>query len=257
VQYPGGLYAGTSYYDAASTVFFPYSLESAKAHLAAAGLEDTDGNGFLNLPGGDDLQITLLANTDYQTDKTLAEGVVAMMEEAGIKIALNLLSGNDRDAARSAGQWDWMVFRNESELITVVQNTTQLAATGPQTFRAHFGNAAGELDLLPFEQQLVDIVNAFIGSRDAAERQDLMRQYQQVYTQNVYAAGLTAYPGALVINKRFANIPAGAPIFMYNWAEDNIIRERVFVPADAQADHELHPNTLPGAPGSAGPATAG
>jgi peptide/nickel transport system substrate-binding protein len=257
VQYPGGLYAGTSYYDAASTVFFPYSLESAKAHLAAAGLEDSDGNGFLNLPGGDDLQITLLANTDYQTDKTLAEGVVAMMEEAGIKIALNLLSGNDRDAARSAGQWDWMVFRNESELITVVQNTTQLAATGPQTFRAHFGNAAGELDLLPFEQQLVDIVNAFIGSRDAAERQELMRQYQQVYTQNVYAAGLTAYPGALVINKRFANIPAGAPIFMYNWAEDNIIRERVFVPADAQQDYELHPNTLPGAPGSAGPATAG
>ncbi len=257
VQYPGGLYAGTSYYDAASTVFFPYSLESAKAHLAAAGLEDSDGNGFLNLPGGDDLQITLLANTDYQTDKTLAEGVVAMMEEAGIKIALNLLSGNDRDAARSAGQWDWMVFRNESELITVVQNTTQLAATGPQTFRAHFGNAAGELDLLPFEQQLVDIVNAFIGSRDAAERQELMRQYQQVYTQNVYAAGLTAYPGALVINKRFANIPAGAPIYMYNWAEDNIIRERVFVPADAQQDFELHPNTLPGAPGSAGPATAG
>lgn len=257
VQYPGGLYAGTSYYDAASTVFYPYSLESAKAHLAAAGLEDSDGNGFLNLPGGDDLQITLLANTDYQTDKNLAEGVVAMMEEAGIKVALNLLSGNDRDAAASAGQWDWQVFRNQSELITVVQNTTQLAATGPQTFRAHFGNAAGELDLLPFEQQLVDIVNAFIGSRDAAERQDLMRQYQQVYTQNVYAAGLTAYPGALVINKRFANIPAGAPIFMYNWAEDNIIRERVFVPADAQQDYELHPNTLPGAPGSAGPATAG
>lgn len=257
VQYPGGLYAGTSYYDAASTVFYPYSLESAKAHLAAAGLEDSDGNGFLNLPGGDDLQITLLANTDYQTDKNLAEGVVAMMEEAGIKVALNLLSGNDRDAAANAGQWDWQVFRNQSELITVVQNTTQLAATGPQTFRAHFGNAAGELDLLPFEQQLVDIVNAFIGSRDAAERQDLMRQYQQVYTQNVYAAGLTAYPGALVINKRFANIPAGAPIFMYNWAEDNIIRERVFVPADAQQDFELHPNTLPGAPGSAGPATAG
>lgn len=257
VQYPGGLYAGTSYYDAASTVFYPYSLESAKAHLAAAGLEDSDGNGFLNLPGGDDLQITLLANTDYQTDKNLAEGVVAMMEEAGIKVALNLLSGNDRDAAQNAGQWDWMVFRNASELITVVQNTTQLAATGPQTFRAHFGNAAGELDLLPFEQQLVDIVNAFIGSRDAAERQELMRQYQQVYTQNVYAAGLTAYPGALVINKRFANIPAGAPIFMYNWAEDNIIRERVFVPADAQQDYELHPNTLPGAPGAAGPATAG
>jgi len=43
---------------------------------------------------------------------------------------------------------------------------------------------------------------------------------------------------------------------MYNWAEDNIMRERVFVAADAQADHELHPGTLPGAPGSAGPVSA-
>ena len=85
-----------------------------------------------------------------------------------------------------------------------------------------------------------------------------MKTYQKAFTENVTAVGLTSYPGALIINKRFANIPAGAPIFMYNWAEDNIIRERVFVPADASRSvHELHPQTLPGAPGSAGvPMTA-
>ena len=38
---------------------------------------------------------------------------------------------------------------------------------------------------------------------------------------------------------------------MFNWAEDNIIRERVFVPTDKQADYELYPDTLPGEPGSA------
>jgi peptide/nickel transport system substrate-binding protein len=43
---------------------------------------------------------------------------------------------------------------------------------------------------------------------------------------------------------------------MYNWAEDNIIRERLFVATDKQADIELHPQTLPGAPGSAGPVAA-
>ena len=36
---------------------------------------------------------------------------------------------------------------------------------------------------------------------------------------------------------------------MFNWAEDNIIRERVFVPKDKQSTFELHPDTLPGAPG--------
>lgn len=261
VQYPGGLYAGTSFYDAESTVFYPYSQDSARAHFAAAGLADADGNGFYDWPAesglSGDVNITLLANTDYQTDRNLAEGVVAMMEESGIRVSLNLLSGNDRDAAHTSGRWDWMVFRNASELITVVQNTTQLAPVGPTTALNHRVNAAGEMDLMAWEQEMVDTVNAFIASRDADERSELMRTYQRLYTENVNAAGLTAYPGALIINKRFANIPAGAPIFMYNWAEDNIIRERVFVPADAQADHELHPGTLPGAPGSAGPVTAG
>jgi peptide/nickel transport system substrate-binding protein len=259
-QYPGGLYPGTSYYDEASTVFYPYSLDSAKAHFANAGLADTDGNGFLNFPadvmGGADVQVTLLHSGDMSTDSNLAEAVVAMMEEAGIKVALNTLASNDENSVALQGGWDWRMFRNASELITVVQDTTQLAPLGPQTMRTHFANAAGEIDLMPFEEELNTIISSFIATQDPAERVELMKQYQKVYTENVYAVGLTAYPGALIINKRFSNIPAGAPIFMYNWAEDNIYRERVFVAADAQQDYELHPDTIPGAPGSAGAVTA-
>jgi peptide/nickel transport system substrate-binding protein len=96
----------------------------------------------------------------------------------------------------------------------------------------------------------VDVVNAFIASRDPAEQIELMKRYQTLYTENVYAVGLTQYPGALIVNKRFANIPPGAPIFLFNWAEDNIIRERVYVPEDMQQpDYELQPETLPGEPG--------
>ena len=62
-----------------STVYYPYDLEGAKALLEKAGLKDTDGNGFVNFPagtaGGQDVEIVLLANTDYSTDKNLAEGV--------------------------------------------------------------------------------------------------------------------------------------------------------------------------------------
>lgn len=256
--YPGGLYAGTSFYDKSSTVFYPYSVETAHKYFEEAGLVDTDGNGFVNHPagvmGGQDVNMTLLAQNDYQTDKNLAEGFVAVMEEAGLKVTLNLLSGKDYDDAREAGRFDWVVFRNQTETITAVQGTTALAPVGATTARQHRANDAGELDLLPWEQEMVNVVNAFIGTRDAAERADLMKQYQKLHTANLFTVGLTAYPGALIINKRFANIPAGAPIYMYNWAEDNIIRERVYVPTDAQQDFELHPNTLPS---SDGPATAG
>ncbi|MDB5539480.1 MAG: periplasmic alpha-galactoside-binding protein [Devosia sp.] len=254
--YPGGLYAGTTYYDKDSTVYYPYSLESAKELLKKAGLEDTDGNGVVNFPagtaGGADVEITLLANADYQTDKNLAEGVIAMMEPLGIRVIANFLTGTQRDATEQAGKFDWRVARNGAELIAVVQNTVALAPTGPQISNSHRAGTDGTLDLLPWEQQLVDTVNAFIATDDAAKRKELMKQYQKLYTENLFGIGLTQYPGALIINKRFANIPAGAPIFMFNWAEDNIIRERVYVPADKQQNYELHPNTLPGAPGSAG-----
>jgi peptide/nickel transport system substrate-binding protein len=99
----------------------------------------------------------------------------------------------------------------------------------------------------------VDIVNKFIASNDNTERTELMKQYQKVATENVDSVGLTEYPGALIINKRFANIPVGAPIFMFNWAEDTIVRERVFVAADKQGDYELFPQQLPGKPGENGP----
>lgn len=254
--YPGGLVPGTSFYDAASTVYYPFSTDSAKEALKAAGLEDTDGNGFVNVPGGDDLNVVLLSQSSYATDKNLAEGVVAMMGDIGVKVTLNLLDGKDFDNARDSGKYDWIVIRNGTELITMVQNTPQLAPTGPNTDLNHRANPAGELDLLPYEQDLVTTVNAFISERDPAKRADLAKQYQKTYTENLDGIGLTAYPGALIINKRFANIPAGAPIFMYNWAEDNIIRERVFVPEDKQIDAELHPDTLPGKPGDPGPVTS-
>ncbi len=257
--YPGGLYAGTSFYDKESTAFFPYSLDKAKEYLAKAGLEDTDGNGVVNFPagtaGGQDVQVTLLVNGDYNTDKSLAEGVLAQMEQLGIRVLLDTVSGNSLAEFQQGGKYDWALLRNGSDLVSVVQGTSGLAPVGPRTAFSHRAGTDGTLDLLPFEEEMVDAINRFIASPDNAERAELMKTYQQLYTQNLYAIGLTQYPGALLINKRFANIPAGAPIFQFNWAEDNIIRERVFVPEDRQTTNELHPDTLPDVPGGSGPVT--
>jgi peptide/nickel transport system substrate-binding protein len=252
--YPGGIYGDSSYFDRASTMYYPFDLEGAKADFAAAGLKDTDGDGILNFAnGGKNVEITLLGNADYASDKTLVEGVVAMAEQAGLRVIPNLMAGNDRDNARKAGKFDWHVWRAGTELVTVVQNTTRLAPVGPATSEFHqSADGKGAVDLLDFEKQLVDIVNKFIGSKDPAERVQLAKDYQKIATENVYWAGLTQYPGALIMNKRFANIAPGAPIFMYNWAEDNIIRERVFVPTDKQQSYEVFPNKLPDVPGGKG-----
>ena len=249
--YPGGVYAETSFYDKDSTAYFPFDAEAAKADFAAAGLEDTDGNGFLNFPGGGDVEITMLINADYQTDKTIGETIVAMMERVGLRVIPNIVAGSPIIELSQSGQFDWWMTRiNSSELSTIVQNSVALAPTGPQVALHHRAGTDGTLDLLPFEEEMVGIANDIMAAREPAEQVDLVKEYQKVYTENLYTIGLTQYPGALIINKRFANIPAGAPIFLFNWAEDNIVRERVYVPEDQQRpDFELQPETLPGEPG--------
>jgi peptide/nickel transport system substrate-binding protein len=253
--YPGGIYAETSFYDKASTVFYAFDTEKAKADLAAAGLKDTDGDGFVNFPagtaGGGNVEVTLMITSTYQTDKTIGETIVAMMERAGLRVIADIQQGNDVQARSQSGKFDWWLSRiNSSELSTVVQNTVALAPTGPQIALQHRAGTDGTLDLLPFEKDMVDVVNQITASNDPAKTVDLVKKYQKLYTENVWAIGLTQYPGALIINKRFANIPAGAPIFLFNWAEDNIIRERVYVPADKQKpEFQLQPETLPGKPG--------
>jgi peptide/nickel transport system substrate-binding protein len=255
--YPGGLSSGTSFYDRQSTVYYPYDLTAAKAELAKAGLKDTDGDGIVNFPagtaGGKDVEIVLLVNNDYGTDKSLAEGVIAQMEKLGIRVIQNAQTNTKRDDANYGGRFDWMIMRNHSELSSVVQNTEQLAPVGPRTSFHHRAPESGQLDLMPFEQQLVDVVNKFMTTQDSDQRTSLMKQYQKIYTENVNTVGLTEYPGALIINKRFSNVPQGTPIFMFNWAEDAIIRERMFVAADKQGKYELFQQQLPGKPGGPGP----
>ena len=255
--YPGGIQVGTTYYDRASTIYYPPSIEAARAYLEAAGLVDTDGDGWVNWPagtlGGGAVEIVLLTVADDSTNATLADGLLAQLEAVGLRVVLNRVASNHMVDLLQSGQYDWVLWRNGPELVSVVQGAGQLAPTGPYLHLHHRAGSDGTMDLLPFEADLVSIVEAFIATSNASERIVLMQRYQRIYTENVYGIGLTQFPGALMINKRFANIPVGTPIFMFNYAEDSIMRERIYVPADKQGDYELHPNSLPGAPGSDGP----
>ena len=68
-----------------------------------------------------------------------------------------------RTAASSTG----MIQRNDSELISVVQNTDAARPDRPADQLASTGAGKdGTVDLLPFEKDMVDIVNKFIASQD-------------------------------------------------------------------------------------------
>jgi peptide/nickel transport system substrate-binding protein len=249
--YPGGLLESAPLYDARDTIEYPHDPATARALLASIGLVDRDGDGFVNYPrdtqDGANVTIVLTASPDSVIERSFAEGIQMFARDAGLRVVLRFASGPQRDALRASGQFDWVLQRNETtELNTVVQGADALAPTGPYTHAFHRAGPDGRLDLLPHERQLVALVRAFIASPDAAERRRLMRLYQRVSTANVNALGLIQYSGGVLIDKRFANVPAGTPVIMFNWAEDAIMRERLWVPRARRSRYELRPGTLPG-----------
>jgi len=248
--YPGGLYPNTVYYDRESTVYYPFSVETAKAHLEKAGLVDTDGDGYVNFPagiaGGANVEIALMASNEIGPDRTLSEAVIAQMETIGLRVIADPTQGSVGASRGDSGLFDWRVRRVEREFNTVIQDSSRLAPVGPRTSYWHRAGPDDNLDLLPFEQELVDIVKAFQVEPDAAERVALMQRWQRIFTENVYSVGLSNVPGALIINKRLRNVLPGTPILAFQWAEDSAMRERMFAPKAEQGDYELLAGTLAG-----------
>lgn len=245
--YTGGIMPGSIYYNKEDVTYYVHSKENAKALLDEIGLKDTDGNGFVNYTEGPlkgkDVEVVLIYKNEYVSDTTLAEGVTALLEEVGLRV---LLRGSTRfEEYRQSGQFDWMVRRTENEYNLPMQRLEVLAPIGLRTSYMHRAGSDNSLELMDFEKELVEIVEKFMRSSDSKEQSDLMRQYNKIFTKNVYGLGLTAYSGALIINKRIKNIPQATPINAFQWAELGVIRERLFVPKSDRIGKELYPQTLP------------
>ena len=197
--------------------------------------------------GGQNVQLIILGNTSSITDRGLMDGVVAQLEQIGIQAIPQAMSeGTQLTAAQGAGQFDWLLERNTGgELLAVVTNATQLAPVGLQTDINHHAGTDGTLDLLPYEVSMVEIVEKFIATDDAALRVELMKEYQKLYTENLDGIGLTQFAAALVVNKRFANVPVGTPNYLYNWGEDSIMRERSSFPPTSSRTTNCTPRRFP------------
>jgi peptide/nickel transport system substrate-binding protein len=251
LPYMGGILPGTPFHDAAATRAWPHDPAGARRLLDQLGLVDSDGDGLRNHTGGGNIDIVLTASPDTATDRSLAEGVQIMARDVGINVILRFVGGTQRDALGASGQFDWLLTRlNSTELITVVQGTDALAPTGPHVHPFHQAVPDGRLDLLPHETAMVAAVRAFQASRDPAIRAAAMARYQALFTGNVNALGLVRFPAAIVASRRLAGIHPGLPVLMFNWAEDAVMRERLFArpePGSGRAPgHELRPGTLPG-----------
>ncbi|MEN8832126.1 MAG: ABC transporter substrate-binding protein [Pacificibacter sp.] len=235
--YVAGFATGSPYYDADSSVFQAYDQSKAATLLDGLGLADSDGDGIRNLPnGGDNIIIDVLVEAERNADSKQLEAVASQLEEVGIRLQARSSDGTTLDTNRTGGTYTAMLSR-----LPVILPTRETCESFPAGTNCPNFNKGG--DRLDFEAELETAFNAFNASNDAAERAQLAKDMQKLMTENVYYIGTVQVPAALLVNKRVRNAHPGTPVFMYEWAEDSVMRERLWTPASLQVG-EILPGTV-------------
>ena len=239
--YMGGFASGSPYYKASATFYTPFDQASAAEILAGLGLKDTDGNGVLNLPGtGDDLVIDMVYKAQRNDDRKQVDAVTSQLAEVGIRVLPKSVDETSFGPMRNSG--DFTAILQRANFILPTRETCGNLPVSDICPAFHLTGAEGR-DMLPFEAELADLVTKFNATDDAAAQAGYADRMQTILSENIYNVGLVQIPAALLVNKRVKNAHPGTPVFMYEWAEDSVIRERLWVPADQQIS-ELLPNTV-------------
>ena len=243
----GGLFPGSSYFDRNTVAYFNNNPEAAAALLAELGFEDTDGDGTLNWPterlaSGENLVLALVTSEDAEETQTVGDAAVTLLGDLGVQINVRPLNSAARREMNEAGEWEMRVDRDGQTFAVPFTRCRELAPIEKE-FSFH-REGAEPRELLDFEQDLIDIVTAFCAEPDTDVRRQLMAEYNQITTENVYFMGVFVGRYGLAAAKRFKNVPAGMPVFMYNWTWENVMPEQVWVDPAQQID-QLRPGVIP------------
>ncbi|NIN50779.1 MAG: ABC transporter substrate-binding protein, partial [Gemmatimonadales bacterium] len=183
--FPGGLYPGATEYDRDSVVYYPYGPETSRKLLAEIGMEDTDGDGILNWTegpmAGENLVIELNAGEDAEATVDIGEALVPLMADVGIQINFRPMKGTAMGDDNIAGCWEWHMWRSGQNHAVPYSRIEEL---GPTTKEWGIHREGEEpRSLLPFEEELVDIINEFAQEPDDARRKELMFDYNRIWTE--------------------------------------------------------------------------
>lgn len=241
--FAGGLHTETEFYQSDMVNFFAYDPDRTKALFAEIDLTDSDGDGFVNWPNGDELDIVLGYSTQRTTDAALADSFISMMHEVGLNVigkSTPKLVGDWRDTC----EWDWLLDRGDREFNVPTRNLDNLSTITHKTPVWHQGTAENPQEKLDFEPELEALMTSVRNEPDPAKRAEIFREYNRIFTANVYSIGISTVPPALMMNKRIRNVPVGTPVLLYQWSEDNLMRERLWVPVSDQLN-QLLPGVVP------------
>jgi len=230
--YTGGFSTGSPYYDKASTSYQPFDQKKAMAMLNSLGLKDTDGDKILNMPEtGENLTIDISFDSDRNDERKQLDAMTSQLAEVGIRVLPRGIDGSSFDKVKTGGGFNAIMHRVNFTLPTRESCTNLPVSDGCPYFNQQ---SEGNDTRQAFEKRISKAYEQFTSTNDAALQSAAIKEIQHELTDNAYSIGTVQSPAALLVNKRVKNAHPGTPVFMFEWAEDSVIRERLWIPKKDQ-----------------------
>jgi len=217
----GGFPSGAAEYSGENVIAYPYDPAKAKALLAELGFVDTDGNGILNWPAGsliagEDLIIEVLVSATDPDFISIGEALIPTFRDAGIDLRLKPLKVGLLTARAESGDFDAILTRQDAAA-TPWMHPDAIGPLGPNTPEWHLAGPEGQRDLLPFEEEIRELLLSTATMTSAAERKETFGQILRLYTKNLYTIGIVESRMGIGYSKRFRNVPSDFPVRGYGY----------------------------------------
>lgn len=229
---------GCPYYREDLVTRYPYDPEKARQLLSEHGFSDTDGDGILNWPAdssipGENLSLELLIEAGAP-DTSVEEAIVNMLKEVGIDLKFRTV-GAWYETVDSM-EWDMLIARPYT--VTPWKTPSWVGSISSDTPMWHVAGPGGERDLLPFEEQIAQLLEEAATAIDPENQEQIFLEIQRLYSENLYTIPLYQAADPMAHAKRIRNYPDDLPNYFYEWYHNNVPVEILWTPEDQQLSVE-------------------
>lgn len=147
-----------------------YDPDGAKVLLEEAGYKDTDGDGFVETPSGEKLELNFVIYTSREELNVYAQAAQASLKDMGINVKLNTVSYETLLDMRDSGEFDMLIWN------VLVANTGD-----PEKYLRENWYSTSSSNQMGYDNPQVDeLLDQLVTEFNEDTRKNLIMQIQQL-----------------------------------------------------------------------------
>lgn len=193
-----------------------FDTDGAKAALDGIGMVDTDGDGFRELPNGDQIVLNIQFATQG-ISTSVVELVAQNWSDVGVQTTLKEVTPDEYRAAQSANELDVMAWQQGTPVALALGSSERFVPPYGSYFEHRVGmgwaewldsDGANGIEPPQFAKDMIDDIAAFqqsVPGSDAAN--EIGKRIAKSFADNMLFIGTVNAPAPIVVRNGLKNVP--------------------------------------------------